>query len=230
MKKYAFIGAYDKTDMLIYVAKILTLLGKKVILVDTTLLKKSRYIVPTMIEEKQYITTYEDIDVAIGFDSFDSIKQYQQKMLGQQTEYDIALLDIDRAIAYQKFGITEKDKHFFVTSFDVYNLKRGIQVLAHIQKSAKVTKVYYTKNMLAEEDEYLNYLAKDYKINWDKKDIVFFPFETQDLNAIFVNQRSGQIQMKGLSSIYIDSILYLAEHISGESGSKIRKVYKMIED
>ncbi len=230
MKKYAFIGAYDKTDMLIYVAKILTLMGKKVILVDTTLLKKSRYIVPTMLQEKQYITTFEDIDIAIGFENLEAISQYQRKTLGKEIAYDIVLLDIDRAIAYQKFGIQSEDRHFFVTSFDVYHLKRGVQVLAYIQKNVKVTKIYYTKSMLAEEDDYLNYLAKDYKINWDKKNIIFFPFETEDFNAIFISQRSGRIQMKGLSNVYIDSILFLVEEITGEGSGKVRKAYKMIDD
>ena len=32
MKKIIFIGAFDKTDMLIYAAKILTLMQKKVII------------------------------------------------------------------------------------------------------------------------------------------------------------------------------------------------------
>ncbi len=230
MKKYVFIGTYDKTDMLLYVAKILTMMGKKVMLVDTTILKKSRYIVPTMLQEKQYITTFENIDVAIGFESFESIVQYQRKTLGRETQYDVVLFDIDRAIAYQKFNVQSEDRHFFVTSFDVFNLKRGVQVLAHIHKEAKVTKIYYTKSMLAEEDDYLNYLAKNFNINWDKKDVIFFPFETDDLNAIFVNQRSGRIQLKGLSSVYIDSILFLVEEITGEGSGKVRKAYKMIDD
>ena len=230
MKKYVFLGAYDKTDMLLYVAKILTMMGKKVMLVDTTILKKSRYIVPTMLQEKQYITTFENIDVAIGFESFESIVQYQRKTLGRETQYDVVLFDIDRAIAYQKFNVQSEDRHFFVTSFDVFNLKRGVQVLAHIHKEAKVTKIYYTKSMLAEEDDYLNYLAKNFNINWDKKDVIFFPFETDDLNAIFVNQRSGRIQLKGLSSVYIDSILFLVEEITGEGSGKVRKAYKMIDD
>lgn len=230
MKKYAFIGAYDKTDMLLYAAKILTLMGKKVMLVDTTILKKSRYIVPTMINEKQYITSYEAIDVAIGFDSLEAINQYQTEKFGKVTQYDIVMLDIDRAIAYQKFNITSDDVHFFVTSFDVYQLKRGIQVLAYIAKEAKVTKIYYTKEMLSAEDEYFHHLAKDYKIKWDQKDIIFFPFETTDLNAIYTNQRSGRIQMKGFSSSYIDSLLYLVEKMSGEGSGKVKKAYKMIEN
>lgn len=228
MKKYVFVGSYDKTDMLLYAAKILTLMNKKVLLIDTTILKKSRYIVPTMINEKQYITSYEGIDVAIGFDSFASIKQYQVQKFGKQIEYDIVLLDIDRAIAYQKFGITSEDVHFFVTSFDVYHLKRGVQVLAYVPKDIKITKIYYTKDMLSEEDEYLNYLSKNYNIKWDTKDILFFPFETNDLNAIYVNQRSERIQLKGLSNVYIDSLLYLVEKISGEGNGKVRKAYKML--
>ncbi len=127
MKKYVFVGSYDKTDMLIYASKILSLMGKKVILVDTTILKKSRYVVPTMVQENQYITSYEDIDVAIGFDSFEAIKKYQKDKFGKETEYDVAILDIDRAIAYQKFGITKQDTHFFVTSFDMYCLKKGVR-------------------------------------------------------------------------------------------------------
>ena len=229
MKKYAFIGTYDKTDMLIYIAKILTLLGKKVMLVDTTMLKKSRYIVPTMLQEKQYITSYEGIDVAIGFDSFEAIQQYQRRNLGKQETYDMVLLDIDRAIAYQKFNLDKTDMHFFVTSFDMYHLKRGIQVLPYIVKDVKITKIYYTKKMLSEEDDYLNYLTKDYKINWDNKDIVFFPFETEDLNAIYINQRSERIQMKGLSKDYVNSLLYLVQKMTGESSGNVRRVYKMLE-
>lgn len=230
MKRYVFIGAYDKTDMLLYVAKILTLMGKKIILIDTTILKKSRYIVPTMVNEKQYMTTFEGIDVAIGFENLEAIQQYQIQNYGSQTEYDVVLFDVDRAIAYQKFGITHEDIHFFVTSFDLYHLKRGLQVLAYLPQNIKVTKIYYTKEMLIEEDEYLRYLAKDYKIKWDEKDIIFFPFETEDLNAIYNNQRSGKIQMKGLSGVYTDSLLYLVEKITGEGNGKVKKAFRKIEN
>lgn len=228
MKKYVFIGAYDKTDMLLYIAKILTIIGKKVLLVDTTILKKSRYIVPTMVNEKRYITNYDGVDVAIGFDCIESIAEYQIELFGDKTDYDIVLLDVDRAIAYQRFQVKKEDKHYFVTSFDVFNLKRGIEVLAHISSGAKVTKIYYTKSMLMEEDQYFSYLAKDYKIHWNK-DIVFFPFETSDQNTIYVNQRLGEIHMRGLSSAYIDSVLFLCEDISGENAGKIRKAYKILD-
>lgn len=229
MKKYVFIGAYDKTDMLIYIAKILTLMNKKVLIVDTTLLKKSRYIVPAMVQEKQYITNYEEIDFAIGFESFEEIAKYQENTVGKIIDYDIVLLDIDRAISYKQFQITSKDRHYLVTSFDVYNVKRAVQVLSHIDKKAIVTRIYSTKKMLQEEDEYLRYLASKLDINWDEKNVIYFPFETDDLDAIFVNQRSGRIQMKGLSRNFIDAILYLVEDITGESNNNVRKIFRRLE-
>ena len=229
MKKYVFIGAYDKTDMLIYIAKILTLMNKKVLIVDTTLLKKSRYIVPTMVQEKKYVTNYEEIDFAIGFENFEEIEKYQENTIGKKIDYDIVLLDIDRAIAYKQFQITSEDRHYLVTSFDVYNVKRAVQVLSHIDKKALVTGIYCTKRMLQEEDEFLRYLASKLNINWDEKNVIYFPFETDDLDAIFVNQRSGRIQMKGLSRNFIDAILYIVEDITGESNNNVRKIFRRLE-
>ena len=229
MKKHVFIGAYDKTDMLLYIAKLLTLLGRKVILIDTTLLKKSRYIIPTMTQENQYITTYEDIDIAIGFDGFEAIKKYQRENDRTEMEYDIALIDIDRAIAYQRFGITHYDNQYFVTSFDTYHLKRGLAVLNYIKDNPTLTKVYFSKRMLAEEDQYLMYLAQNTRVSWNNKDIVPFPFDTDDMDAIFANQRSGRISMRGLSKGYIDSILFLTEQISGEGRGSVKKALKKLD-
>ena len=75
MKKIGFIGAYDKTDLMLYVAKILATLKKKVLIVDNTITQKSRYIVPTMNPVVKYITDFEDIDIAVGFTDEEDIKK-----------------------------------------------------------------------------------------------------------------------------------------------------------
>ena len=48
MKRIGFIGAYDKIDMIMYVAKILETCGKKVLVVDSTINQKARYIIPAI--------------------------------------------------------------------------------------------------------------------------------------------------------------------------------------
>lgn len=228
MEKYAFIGGYDKADMLLYIAKILTALNKKVIIIDATVLQKTRYIVPTMIPTRQYITTFEEIDVAIGFENFKKIKEYQSLKPEEELDYDIALIDIDTARMYQEYEIKPTDKHYFVTSFDMYCLKRGLSVFSNIKGQINVTKILYTKEMLEEEDDYLNFLATNLKIKWNSE-IVFFPFELGDQNIIFVNQRTSRIRIRGLSIQYMDSIMFICEEISKQGPNAIKKAVKIID-
>ena len=65
MRKVGFIGAFEKTDLILYVAKILVETGKKVLVVDTTITQRARYIVPYITPSIYYITEYEGIDVAV---------------------------------------------------------------------------------------------------------------------------------------------------------------------
>lgn len=228
MKKVAFIGSYDKADMIICIAKLLTIMKKKVIVIDATALSKTRYIVPTMQSTKQYITTYENVDVAIGFENFEQIEAYTSLSKTDELDYDYALIDIDSYRGYYYFGIKPEDKKFFVTSFDLYSLRRGLQVLRKIPEPVEVKKVLFTKDMDPKERQYLNFVSKGIKVKWDE-DIVYFPFETSDLNAIYSNQRSGRIQLKGLSATYVDGIEYLVEEISDASQGEVKKAVKILE-
>ena len=76
MKKIGFIGAYDKTDLIIYIAKILTVLNQKVLVIDATINQKARYVVPVINPTTEYVTEYEDIDIAVGFQNVEGIKRY----------------------------------------------------------------------------------------------------------------------------------------------------------
>ena len=107
-------------------------------------------------------------------------------------------------------------------------MRRGLQVFKKIEEPIEVTKILFTKEMLPEEDRYLDFLAKGLKVKW-AKDILYFPFDLSDQNAIFANQRSGRIQLRGLSIQYIDGISFMAEEISGESSGNIKKAVRMIE-
>ena len=228
MKKVAFIGSYDKADMIIYAAKILTLMGKSVLVVDSTALQKTRYIIPSMEASKQYITTYEKIDIAIGFENLAQIKEYRTNETKEEFNYDYVLLDIDTCKGYVYFGVKPEDKHFLDTSFDLYCLRRGLQVFRRLENPVEVTKVLFTKEMLPEEEQFLEHLSKGLKIKWDK-DVIYFPFENGDQNAIFSNQRSGRIRMRGLSQTYVDGIMYMVEELSGASTNDVRKAAKNIE-
>ena len=44
MRKIGFVGAFDKTDLLLQIAKILTVMGIKTIVIDSTINQKAKYV------------------------------------------------------------------------------------------------------------------------------------------------------------------------------------------
>lgn len=229
MKKIGFIGAYDKTDLIVYIAKILTTLNKKVLVIDSTVNQKARYIVPAINPTTTYVTDFEDIDIAVGFSSLEDIKNYLGLAENQEMEYDIALIDTDKIEGFRNFELETATKNYFVTSFDNYSLKKGLEVLSGLQNVINLTKVLFSKEMSKEEDDYLNFLSLGYKAVWNEYRI-YFPIENGDLNVIYENQRLAKIRLKKLSIQYKDGLVYLAEEILGDvSETNVRKAVKIIE-
>lgn len=229
MKKIGFIGAYDKTDLILYVAKILTTLKHKVLIIDSTINQKARYIVPVINPAVKYVTEFEEIDIAVGFENLSDIKKYLGLSEQQDMEYDIVLIDTDNYIGFEAYNLQEVNKNYFVTSFDNYSLKKGLEVLAGLKEPISLTKVYFSKEMLKEEDDYLNFLSLGYKVIWNEYRL-YFPIENGDLTVIYENQRVAKIKFKKLSVQYKDGLAYLAEEILGNvSESNIRRAIKAIE-
>lgn len=212
MKKVGFIGGYKKTDLLLYIAKMLIIAGKKVLVVDTTQEQRAKYIVPSIDPTVSYITNYEDIDVAIGFKEIDEIREY---LASKEPDYDYILIDIDRTSTLLNFEMLNSFKNYFVTNFDLYSIKKGLETLKKIPQPIELTKIIFSKEMLSEENEYLDFLSLGYKIKWDDYRI-YFPFEMGDESAIIDNQRLSRIKFKNLSSQYKESLMYIAEELLGE--------------
>lgn len=229
MKTVGFIGAYDKTDLILYVAKILTVLKKKILIIDSTVNQKARYIVPTINPVVKYVTNFEDIDIAVGFSHMEDIKKYLSIAEEQEMEYDIVLIDTDNLEGFNNFELKTAQKNYFVTSFDNYSLKKGLEILSKLQEVVSLTKVLFSKEILKEEDDYLNFLSLGYKVVWNEYRI-YFPIENGDLSIIYENQRVAKIRLKKLSVQYKDGLVYLAEGILGDvSEANIRKAVKFME-
>lgn len=224
MKKIGFIGAYDKTDLLIYIAKLLVENDVKVLIVDATTLQKTRYTVPCIMPSRKYITTYEDMDIAIGFENLQEIMNYAGT---QEFNYDIMLLDIDNREAFENFEMYTSDKNYFVTAFDNYSIKKGLETVGQSEEKMLMTKILFSKNMDRDEDEYLNFLSFYYAVKWSKEKI-YFPFEAGDSSIIVQNQRNARISFKELSMQYKEGILEIISQIAPEI--RLGDVKKMLKN
>ncbi len=229
MKKVSLIGCYDKIDLILYVAKILVAMDKKVLVVDSTINQKAKYIVPVIKPTKAYVTEFEGIDVAVGFNDFNEIKEYLGMPIHAELPYDIALLDIDAYSSVLNFGVCNEDINYFVTGFDLYTLKRGLEILSGLTDILNLTKVLFSKAASKEEDDYLNYLALGYKIVWNEE-IIYFPVEVGDQSVIAENQRVSKIKFKKLSTQYKEALIYIVQQILSEDDYvTLKKVFKQLE-
>ena len=229
MKKIGFLGGYDKLDMLIYVAKILSEAKKQVLLIDATINQKAKYIVPTIDQGQLYITEFSGFDVAVGFENIEEIEQYignKQKQLN----YDIILMDIDTPEAFRNFEVYDNDKNYFVTAFDLYSLKKGLEILRACNQSIELRKVIFSNTMSKEENQYLDYLSSSYKIIWHQN-IINFPLEFEDYSVTVDNQALSRIRIRGLSELYKKSLNYLITFILDDeiSTKEISKIIKKLE-
>ena len=227
MEKIGFIGATDKTNLIMYVAKVLEIMGRKVIVVDTTAQQKIKYMAPAINPTKKYITNFENIDFAVGFDSIEDLKNYigvEENILN----YDYMLIDIDNYSAIEKFEIESEKNNYFVTSFDMYSLRKGIEILKRIQEPMNLTKILTDYSISEEDEEYLDFLSVDAKVNWSGTSI-YMPVTGPDRQIMEENQRISRIKFKRLSGDYIEAILYIIHDLIMDINvNKIKKMILMI--
>ena len=226
MKKIGFIGVYDKTDLVLVISELLVKSGRKVLFIDATKDEKAKYIVPSIMPTVSYITSFEDIDVAIGFENFTQVKQYVCADDENEMEYDYVFIDTDDIEKIKMFELTSSDQLYYVTSFSGYSLRKGIEILRKVDLPLRMTRVFFTKEMLKEEDDYFDYLTLDLKIKWNDNKI-YFLLENGDLSARMENNRLQCIKLRNLSIEYKENIIYMASQICPEVNERFyRKIVK----
>ena len=212
MEQIGFLGAYDKKDLLINVATVLTNAGKSVLIVDATSVQRMRYVVPNISTNQSfaYVSEYAKIDVALGFMTLNDIAQYLRINLN----YDYILIDSDNP------------QIFFVTSYEQYDMLKGAELLRFVQMPIEVVKVISTTNMNDAEDKLLNSKVVNSNIKWSNSRIEFSDLDV-DRRAILKNQFSKQITFKSFSKDYKQWLEYLV-NIIADSTIDTNRIIKRI--
>ena len=217
MEQIGFLGAYDKKDLLINVATVLTNAGKSVLIVDATSVQRMRYVVPNISTNQSfsYVSEYSKIDVALGFMTLNDIAQYLKRNLNS-----------DNPQTMNSFGIQGMKKIFFVTSYEQYDMLKGAELLRFVQMPIEVVKVISTTNMNDAEDKLLNSKVSNSNIKWSNSRIEFSDLDV-DRRAILKNQFSKQITFKSFSKDYKQWLEYLV-NIIADSTIDTNRIIKRI--
>lgn len=240
MKSVGFIGKTNKTEIVQYIAKIINVYGKKVIVVDATASQRTRYTVPTIMgteTQSQYVVQYDNIDIAIGFGNMLELKKYLLSKGEDFNEYDYVLIDADFEEMIDEYDLKSANNLFFVSSYDKYDIKKGVELLKFLcaskrradpEGSVDVDKILYYSELNSVDSKYVDRLAENLPINWQK--LINYPFDQGDTSVNIRNQYAAKIDLRFLSKPYKEALINTTRIITGEENTAmLKKVVKSIE-
>ena len=126
-------------------------------------------------------------------------------------KYDFVIIDVDEEEKIEKFRINNIETKYFVTSFDMYSLRKGVSILKGFNNT-KLTKILFSYEAYKEDEIYLNHLSMEYKIEWNEYTI-YFQILGDDNKVFEENQRVEKIRYKRLSQNYKESLAYVIQDI-----------------
>lgn len=240
MRCIGFVGNVDKTELVMYIAKVLASLDKKTIYIDATTKQKTRYIIPTigdMEEQNQYVVQHDGVEFAIGFTNMLELKKYFLSKGEDFTEFEYVLVDTDIPEMCEEYDLKSANNLFFVSSYDKYHIVKGIELLRYMcamkrkadpEAQLVLTKLLYDSYINTADSKYIDNLSENLPLLW-AHDTINFPYDQGDLSANIQNQYGTKIDVRYLTPLYKNAIIDTVHTITGDEKSVLKKVLKNIE-
>lgn len=224
MPVIGLIGYVDKYDFAINLAKTINIMNKSVLVVDATLDRKLKYIVPALNNiGKAYVTQYNNIDFAVGFDSMHDVENYMCDQGINIGLYDYIIIDMDSPRSYEFFRTRGIDKMYFFITTSVLSVAKDREIIKAIrvynQDEIKMTKVLHKSFISRAAEDYFESQISDYNVNWQEPTYEI-PDDEIDRQANTDSQFSGIINIKKHSKIYISTIADMTAEIVDDVTSK----------
>lgn len=237
MKIIGLVGYTDKYDFAINLAKSLNIMDKSVLVIDATNDRKLKYIIPALNKIGwSYVTQYNNIDFALGFDSMYDVENYMCERGINIELYDYVLMDIDNPKTYEFFRTRGIDKTFFFIEMNVLavaknkDLIKAIKVYNPDQESIKLNRVVFRDFSSRAATDYLEKQVDVYGITWEEPSYEIF-MEEKDKIVNTDSEFSGIIDLKRHSVAYLNLIAEMTANMIGNEDYKeiIRQIKRRKE-
>lgn len=226
MQVIGLIGSIDKSDYVINLAKVLRISSKTVLVIDATSDKKYKYIIPTLnIEDEEYVTQYDRIDFAVGFESMSAVENYMAAQKINIGLYDYIILDIDSSKGYEYFRSRGVDKQYFFMDTSILCLHKSKEIVKTMkvynteELKLKLTRVFYRAYLTRTAEKYFENKIEELDVEWNENSYEIPEYE-QDKMVNIDSQISGMIMLKKHSREYIRTLAEMTTEILSEVSSK----------
>lgn len=233
-KVIGLVGYVNKTEYIVNLAKVLSITGKSVLVIDGTTEERLRYSIPAFNNsEKEYLVHFDGADYALGFRSIEAIKEYICKKTSNADSYDIILIDMDNVKAYEDFRQENLSKTFFFIEYLNISIAKNEELLKvitsyeAIDRKPVLTRVIFKQYVTRASEKYFENKIINYPIEWNEVSYEL-PYMDQDKIADIEFEQSGYIDLNRHTKQYINLITDMASDIIGDmQAGEIRKMIKM---
>ncbi|WHX49988.1 hypothetical protein QNH46_04775 [Paenibacillus woosongensis] len=231
MKKIVFLGAPDKSHVLLLLGKLLAAMDYKVLVVDSTLAQTTQGYLPQE-ELRAPLYEFEGVDVACGFILYSQMERYlYQKANGM--DYDVMLLDTDHTEMVKGRELPHYDKRIWCSNFNRLTMQRNVELMQRLcLHEAQNQPVSFYKMMLSVvpltvTEAYLDSAFAQQTIRWEEA-VFRFPLDEHDVSVELENQHHGRIDVKGLSGTYRRTIWEMAQQLFEWDDKTVRRAWKRL--
>lgn len=217
MKKILFFGVGDKTDLVLYIAKLLSH-TQNVLISDGTAAGRYRWF---MSDDK--LTQYDSFHVAAV--------RHPDELLSvtENQPFDVMLIDCDNSFLS---AWEPADIRFLVTSFDRNVLEPALVILEHYcttscgpDEMAPFYRIYHPYAESQFNDSYLVSITDNLSIRWAGEPM-YTPYDDHDFTRKIENQYDSQISLKGLSKELKSVLTSVLMIITEKSEREIKLLFK----
>lgn len=226
MKNILIAGAIEKSDLVLYVAKIITNLEQKVLVVDAT--GTNAYKSMLVQEQDSLFVEIAGIDVAVQQHNISDLKNLLSAHEEKIEDYDIVLIDIDQESNI--IGWPDFDGHVLVTSYEkhcITNNRELISAYINTQDEAHHVEFHLVLHHVDTviDKDYIEQQFIPYRIVFHE-DNFYIPYDEVDYAQKIEFQYSQRFYLKRLSRAYKKTLQYLVEDILDMKGREIKHAIK----
>ena len=231
MKKIAFLGATDKSHLLLALGKLLAAAGQRVLLVDSSMAQTVLgYLPRTDDRPGAFVTEFEGFDVAVGFLTYGQLDRHVNQTEGGWPHYDVLLLDTDHS-EFMERHLPAFDHYVWCGSFEKLTLQKNKDLMRRLglDKASEQPLVGFKMWCPFVEstipEAYFDSFYSGFHIRWEEP-VFRIPLSDQDLSVMIGNQHQERVSVKGLSGTYAKNVQMLAQVLFGLDGRTVKRAWK----
>ncbi|WP_106767763.1 hypothetical protein [Paenibacillus faecalis] len=231
MRIWVFAGICDKSDLLMYLCKILAHSGNRVLLLDAAQEGKYAHCIGRL-DPSMSVTEFSGFDVACGFENFSALERYLND--SGEPEYDYLVIDVEKESFLTQDVWELANAKVWVSSFEIAGLMKGAKWLEELsmkykeQGAPEFQRVYLNVVEDLTDDAYIeSYLSKA-QIQWMDEPIRI-PWDEFAFALKVENEHTGRLRIKPLSRRYKRALMELMHRLTELEQRQIRRAFRLAE-